>query len=321
MKKYIAIMTMMGAIVLSASVPVRWNADVTQTRIQNITAYHGETLDLECTIKEYGENIFHLMTAKLYWQTNGMNNVWWHTNATFNAGVVSGKFTPQMDPGVKDIRFFFALEDGSGLNYRANGIIRYIGESPGFAPTTLEVKNLQTINFSEIEIINAPWITPKDLEPIVIDQNQAISNLNKKIESINLPTNTLATKSDLEHYLNKTNNVFSDFLYLHFPDDQTRLSVIGDIDAYNMYIGGALYMGAELDNRFGHTYLSEDTYINDQKFGDWLDRKTNHADVTNIVNDVLGTVHDEKTEIIWKQVMYDGNLYYIATTNKTEVTE
>lgn len=46
------------------------------------------------------------------------------------------------------------------------------------------------------------------------------------------------------------------------------------------------------------------------------------ATVTNTVRGVLGTVKDEKTEIIWKQVMYDGNLYYVAVTNMpVEVAE
>jgi hypothetical protein len=37
--------------------------------------------------------------------------------------------------------------------------------------------------------------------------------------------------------------------------------------------------------------------------------------VTNAVRGVLGTVYDEKLGITWKQVMYDGNLYYVAVTN------
>lgn len=45
--------------------------------------------------------------------------------------------------------------------------------------------------------------------------------------------------------------------------------------------------------------------------------------VTNVVRDVQGLVWDEKLGITWKQVMYDGNLYYVAVTNAniTEVTQ
>ena len=37
--------------------------------------------------------------------------------------------------------------------------------------------------------------------------------------------------------------------------------------------------------------------------------------VTNVVREIKGTVYDKELGITWKQVMHDGNLYYVAVTN------
>lgn len=41
---------------------------------------------------------------------------------------------------------------------------------------------------------------------------------------------------------------------------------------------------------------------------------------TNVVRDVKGLVYDNELGITWKQMMYNGNLYYIAVTN-ANITE
>lgn len=45
--------------------------------------------------------------------------------------------------------------------------------------------------------------------------------------------------------------------------------------------------------------------------------------VTNVVREIKGTIYDTELGIIWKQEMYNGNLYYIAVTNAniTEIKE
>ena len=42
--------------------------------------------------------------------------------------------------------------------------------------------------------------------------------------------------------------------------------------------------------------------------------------ITNTVRAVQGLVYDEKLGITWRQIMYDGNLYYVAVTN-ANITE
>lgn len=43
--------------------------------------------------------------------------------------------------------------------------------------------------------------------------------------------------------------------------------------------------------------------------------------VTNVVERVRDLIYDEKLNITWRRVMYDGNLYYVAVTNANIVSE
>lgn len=43
--------------------------------------------------------------------------------------------------------------------------------------------------------------------------------------------------------------------------------------------------------------------------------------VTNVVERVRDLIYDEKLNITWRRVMYDGNLYYVAVTNANIVAE
>ncbi len=45
------------------------------------------------------------------------------------------------------------------------------------------------------------------------------------------------------------------------------------------------------------------------------------SDVTNIVRETQGTVWDDALGVAWQARMHNGHLYYIAVTNRQEVTE
>ena len=45
------------------------------------------------------------------------------------------------------------------------------------------------------------------------------------------------------------------------------------------------------------------------------------ATVTNVVRDTVGTVWDDALGVAWQARMHNGHLYYIAVTNRQEVTE
>ena len=143
------------------AVPVRWTAETSRVQPQLLDAWRGDTLDLECTLKSYGQPVsLGAATASLMWQTNGMGNAWWQTNATVSAdGVISATWSPSMDPGAAAVAFFLPVQTGDGSSYRAAGQIRF-RPSPG---ADSQISDLPapggTIDFGAYRLVNAPWAT------------------------------------------------------------------------------------------------------------------------------------------------------------------
>ncbi len=144
-----------------AAVPVRWTAETSRVQPQLLDAWRGDTLDLECTLKSYGQPVsLGAATASLMWQTNGMGNVWWQTNATVSAdGVISATWSPAMDPGAAAVAFFLPVQTAGGASYRAAGQIRF-RPSPGADSQLVPLPEPGgTLDFGSYQLVNAPWAT------------------------------------------------------------------------------------------------------------------------------------------------------------------
>ncbi|MBR4612111.1 MAG: hypothetical protein IKO40_05280, partial [Kiritimatiellae bacterium] len=149
-----------------AGVPLRFNADAAHPATHQDSAYRGETIDIEARLLWRGAplEVAPGAGAALYWQTNGMGSAWWTAPASVTtSGVVSAVWSPTNDVGAAAYRLFLGVADG-GANYRANMLLRMI-DAPGAEPNTL-APPLRTIDFSLVEVSNAPWIE-EEADPTV----------------------------------------------------------------------------------------------------------------------------------------------------------
>ena len=167
MKKalFTAFATAMQVSCAMAGVPLRFDADARSTSTFQASAYRGETLDIEARLLWRGAplEVAPGAGAALYWQTNGMGSAWWTAPASVTtSGVVSAVWSPTNDVGAAAYRLFLGVADG-GANYRANMLLRMI-DAPGAEPNAL-APPLRTIDFSTVEVLNAPWIG-EETDPI-----------------------------------------------------------------------------------------------------------------------------------------------------------
>ena len=162
-KMKFAALCALAAFAAAAAVPVEWRCDVAASNPRQIQAYRGETLLLSCTFLRGGKPIAAPMqTATFCWQTNGMT-FWQQTNAVLSGAVVSAPFTPAMDWGAPQYRFFFGVQDAAGINYRANGVISF-ADSPGATPGSPPPLPGAVWNFADVTVIGAPWATLEEID-------------------------------------------------------------------------------------------------------------------------------------------------------------
>ena len=137
----------------------------------NEAYYHGETIEFRAV---RGRSVVtNIEYASIYYQTNGMGDVWWRTD-----GLV---FHPTNDVGAASYRFFMEGREtvGSGgvesggvdsptpslthsptisRDWHANGLLRLL-PSPGFTPNTIELP-VARLDFAAVEVLNPPWTDP-----------------------------------------------------------------------------------------------------------------------------------------------------------------
>ena len=158
-----------------AGVAVKWTAETSRVHPEIIEAWRGDTLDLACTLKSYGQTVsLGAATASFLWQTNGMGNAWWQTNATVSAGgVIRATWSPAMDPGAGEVAFFMPVQSAGGASYRAAGRIRF-RPSPGAGSQIIDLPQPGgTLDFGAYQLVNAPWAT-LDAVNSAIDANNAL---------------------------------------------------------------------------------------------------------------------------------------------------
>lgn len=111
----------------------------------NEAYYHGETIEFRAV---RGRSVVtNVEYSCVYYQTNGMDSVWWHTD-----GLV---FHPTNDVGAASYRFFLEGRDDLGRDWHANGLLRLL-PSPGFTPNEIELPAAR-LDFANIEVANDPW--------------------------------------------------------------------------------------------------------------------------------------------------------------------
>ena len=158
-----------------AGVNVKWTAETSRVHPEIVEAWRGDTLDLACTLKSYGQPVsLGAATASFMWQTNGMGNAWWQTNATVSAGgVIRATWFPAMDPGAGEVAFFMPVQSAGGASYRAAGRIRF-RPSPGAGSQTIDLPQPGgTLDFTAYQLVNAPWSTLAAVNS-AIDANNAL---------------------------------------------------------------------------------------------------------------------------------------------------
>lgn len=82
-------------------------------------------------------------------------------------------------------------------------------------------------------------------------------------------------------------------------------------------IGQGVNSEAETLQFRSYRLLNADGTIPAERLGAAVTAET----VTNVVERVRDLIYDEKRNITWRRVMYDGNLYYVAVTNANIVAE
>lgn len=209
--------------------------------VSNEAYYHGETIAFRAVCG--GEAVTNIAYACIYYQTNGMGNVWWKTD-----GLV---FHPTNDVGAASYRFFLEGRDDLGRDWHANGLLRLIN-SPGFTPNAV-TPPVQTLNFDGIEVSNAPWPTFEEvddtvsnavsnaLENIVTDESDPVWNAEKASYAT---TADLARKADAQALTNGTVDALFNTLEIKgdidnvtFQRDRSSLGeiIIDLIAAFSLY--------------------------------------------------------------------------------------
>lgn len=150
---YTILTAALTAVCAHAAVPLKWTVETSRVQPVTFESYHGETLELEATLKSYGKPITNdLQGARIYWQTNGMGSAYWSAPASASCNVLRATWTPAMDTGAKIYNCFLGR---AGDNYRAAFQLR-MRSSPGADPNELELPR-KHIDFAEVEVKNAPW--------------------------------------------------------------------------------------------------------------------------------------------------------------------
>lgn len=143
-----------------AAVPIRWSVDVSRApQPVQFTAYRGETLSLAADFHAYGKPLdLGAATVALYYQTNGMDQAWWNVSASAHTNRIEATFTPSDDPGADSLICFLG---SPATSYRAAFRLRFVG-APGAVPNDISPP-VTRLDFSGIEVANAPWATPADV--------------------------------------------------------------------------------------------------------------------------------------------------------------
>ena len=152
----IAFLALLAPAALLAAVPKKWDVDLNAQPPQVFTLQRprGETYELTAVLKDQGKPFAPAITnVCIYWQTNGMENLYWSAPASVSSNVLRATWNPSMDPGATTVRGYIG---DPGHIYAAAFQFRFIA-SPGPLPNALPLPTPR-IDFAAVEVANAPWI-------------------------------------------------------------------------------------------------------------------------------------------------------------------
>ena len=140
---------------LSAALPQKWDVELAAQPPQVFTLQRprGETYELEAVLKMHGKPFAPAITnACIYWQTNGMENLYWSAPASVSNNCLRASWLPSMDPGATSVRGYIG---DPGRIYAAAFQFRFIA-SPGATPNVLPLPT-PVIDFAKVTVLNPPW--------------------------------------------------------------------------------------------------------------------------------------------------------------------
>lgn len=173
MKKTICIILATAfAATLQAAVPLAWNVETTRAQPAAFDCYRGETLDLRASLFNAGSALdVSGAAASLYWQTNGMGEIYWSAPATAASNVLSATWAPTNDVGATSYNCFIGV---AGEIYRAAFRLRML-PSPGAVPSELDLP-AKSIDFATVTVLNAPYYTQGEVDSALSAAAQSATN-------------------------------------------------------------------------------------------------------------------------------------------------
>lgn len=157
--------------------------DPDKSEVHRFDVYHGETVLFEVTFKRPSNE-----TMTFFWQEQGMGDSYWSESCTtVGDGVYRAAFTPQMDTGAKVFNCFIGRP---GMIYRAVFQLR-MKQSPGATPGALPLP-VKTIDFSEVEVKNAPWASATIVHEVSAAADNAIMTATNALAKANAAQSSAA---------------------------------------------------------------------------------------------------------------------------------
>ena len=199
-----------------AAVPLKWTVETSRVQPVTFESYHGETLELEATLKSYGKPIADtLQDVRIYWQTNGMGSSYWSAPASADGNVLRATWTPAMDTGANAVYGFIGV---AGEIYRASFQLR-MRSSPGAVPNELELPR-KHIDFAEVEVKNAPWASATIVHAVFAAADNARMTATNALANAQ---EALAYASGVYNYMHADENAwFSGTNYVFGADAASR---------------------------------------------------------------------------------------------------
>lgn len=144
----------------AAVVECRWRADVTAPAAAQFPVGRGETVSFVCDLVDRSGAPVSLpdgTEAAMYWQTNGMGDVWHSGPATVSNATLRATWIPEYDPGAPLVRLFLSAEAPDGaVAHRAFANLRFYA-TPGTDPEVVPVPE-RVIDLAPVAVItNSPW--------------------------------------------------------------------------------------------------------------------------------------------------------------------
>ena len=216
MKAKLTLVAAVMPLLIHAAVPLRWTVETSRVQPVTFESYHGETLELEATLKSYGKPIADtLQDVRIYWQTNGMGSSYWSAPASADGNVLRATWTPAMDTGANAVYGFIGV---AGEIYRASFQLR-MRSSPGAAPNELELPR-KHIDFSKVEVKNAPWASAMMVNAVSVAADNARMTATNALANAQ---EALAYASGVYNYMHADENAwFSGTNYVFGADAVSR---------------------------------------------------------------------------------------------------